>query len=577
MTRLRWIREEFDLVDTTVDVPAPSRAGSSSRANRQLTTLLHIARAPRRDLKAEQQAGSILDELIVSLSAERGAIWFQPEPGGRSTAVARHRDDEASLSIAADSARGRLLRRVERSGAIWPGAASDADPTIAEQFDADRTIAVPLFLYQKSVGALCIERGPRDAPFHADDRNLLLILSHQVPIALEIARLLYEREQLHASLQHAKKMEAVGALAGGLAHDFNNMLAAMRVALSAAQERAANDAELSSELDIIAQATTRAAQLTSQLLGFSRHQAVPVEVHEVNQLVTSLEPMLRRVLGSGIRLCVELSAEVGAVEVDQGAFDQALVNLLINARDAMRRGGTLTIKTRNALLSETAAQRVNVVAGEYVEIDVTDTGDGMSQETMSRIFEPFFTTKAPGSGTGLGLAMVYAFTRNCGGGIEVSSDLGKGTQFRLYLERASRTRTSRPARASKPVTQKHAPDTILVVDDDDLVRRSISKTLERSGYRVLAASGSVEALDVARTQGPRIALVILDVLMPGVTGPELGRRLVELELPAKILFVSGFSPESIPIEEGQVSADMLLQKPFSQSTLLERVRQLMPS
>jgi eukaryotic-like serine/threonine-protein kinase len=578
VTRLRWIREEFDLVDSTVDLPAPSRAGSSSRANRQLTTLLQIARAPRRDLKAEQQAGSILDELIVSLSAERGAIWFQPEPGGRSTAVARHRDDEASVSIAADSARGRLLRRVERGGATWPGPAFDAEPNVAEQFDAERTIAVPLFLYEKSVGALCIERGARDAPFHADDRNLLLLLSHQVPIALEIARLLYEREQLHASLQHAKKMEAVGTLAGGLAHDFNNMLAAMRVALSAAQERAANDAELSSELDIIAQATLRAAQLTGKLLSFSRHQPVPVAVHDVNQLVSALEPMLRRVLGSKIELCVELSPTIDTVEVDQGAFDQALVNLLINARDAMPRGGTLTIKTRSVALGETAAQRANVVPGDYIEIDVIDTGEGMGQETMSRIFEPFFTTKAAGSGTGLGLAMVYAFTRKCGGSIEVSSELGKGTRFRLYLKRATRRRTSRPARpASKPVPQQRAPDTILVVDDDDLVRRSISKILERNGYRVLAASGSVEALDVAREQGARIALVILDVLMPGVTGPELGRRLFELELPAKILFVSGFSPETIPLEDGQVSADMLLQKPFSQSTLLERVRQLMPS
>jgi eukaryotic-like serine/threonine-protein kinase len=575
VTRLRWIREEFDLADTTVDVPAPSRAGSSSRANRQLNTLLQVARAPRRDLKAEQQAGSILDELIASLSAERGAIWFQPEAGGRRTAVARHRDDEASVSIAAESIRGTLLRRVERGGATWPGPAFQAEPAISEQFDPERTIAVPLFLYERSVGALCIERGPRDVPFHADDRSLLLLLSHQVPIALEIARLLYEREQLHASLQHAKKMEAVGALAGGLAHDFNNMLAAMRVALSAAQERA-TDAELLSELDIIAQATTRAAQLTSQLLGFSRHQAVPVAVHDVNQLIATLEPMLRRVLGSNIRLSVELSP-TDSVEVDQGAFDQALVNLLINARDAMPHGGTVTIRTRNVVLGDTAAQRANVPVGEYVEIEVIDTGSGMSQETMSRIFEPFFSTKPTGSGTGLGLAMVYTFTRNCGGSIEVSSDVGKGTSFRLYLKRATRPRTSRPARSLSRPAQQSAPDTILVVDDDDLVRRSIAKILERNGYRVVAASGSVEALDVAREQGSRIGLVILDVLMPGVSGPELGRRLFELELPAKILFVSGFAPESIPLEEGQVSADMLLQKPFSQSTLLDRVRQLMPS
>ncbi len=211
----------------------------------------------------------------------------------------------------------------------------------------------------------------------------------------------------------------------------------------------------------------------------------------------------------------------------------------------------------------------------------------MTQETMSRIFEPFFTTKPAGSGSGLGLAMVYAFARNCGGSIEVSSEVGQGTQFRIYLKRVARSRTSRPVRSSMPAkaptsspvpsepVRSDGPDTILVVDDDDLVRRSIAKILERNGYRVLAASGSAEALSVAREQGQRIALVILDVLMPGVTGPELGRRLDALNLGAKVLFVSGFSPESIPIEEAQVAAEMLLQKPFSQTTLLERVRQLM--
>jgi CheY-like chemotaxis protein len=375
-------------------------------------------------------------------------------------------------------------------------------------------------------------------------------------------------------------MEAMGQLAGGLAHDFNNMLAAMKVALSAARERAAMDAELTVELDVISQATTRAAQLTSQLLSFSRHQPVPVAVHDVNQLISTLEPMLRRVVGSKITVTTKLSPAVDAVEVDQGSFDQALVNLLINSRDAMPDGGSLSITTRNVLLDDASAQQVNLPPGAYVEVEVSDTGEGMSADTMSRIFEPFFTTKPAGTGSGLGLAMVYAFARNCGGSVDVSSELGKGTQFRLYLKRVARTRPSRPVRpmpvvSASPAKNQQGPDTILVVDDDDLVRRSIAKILERHGYRVVAASGSAEALSVAREQGGRIGLVILDVLMPGVTGPELGRRLYELNLSAKLLFVSGFSPESIPLEGAQVAAEMLLQKPFSQTTLLERVRQLM--
>ena len=281
-----------------------------------------------------------------------------------------------------------------------------------------------------------------------------------------------------------------------------------------------------------------------------------------------------------VTVVTNLSPAADAVEVDQGSFDQALVNLLINARDAMPNGGTLTITTRNVVLAEPEAQRNNIPPGAWVEVEVADTGEGMSPETLSRIFEPFFTTKPSGSGSGLGLAMVYAFARNCGGSIDVQSELGHGTQFRLYLKRVDRARASRPVRAispvpSAPIITHGGPDTILVVDDDDLVRRSIAKILERNGYRVVAASGSVEALNVAREQGSRIGLVILDVLMPGVTGPELGRRLYDLNLSAKLLFVSGFSPESIPLEDTHLASEMLLQKPFSQTALLERVRQLM--
>jgi signal transduction histidine kinase/CheY-like chemotaxis protein/predicted Ser/Thr protein kinase len=586
--RARWIRDEFALPavqsEQTAITSSTSSSRRSSRTNRQLAALINVAQAPRRDLKAEQQAGRILEELMGSIQAAGGAIWFQPEPNTSGTAVFRHRGSDVSVAVGADSPHGALLRSVHQSGKPWPPLEGEPRTAANQPFDPKRMIAVPLNLYEKPVGALCLERIDDDPPFAPDDRSLLELLSHQVPITLEIARLLFEREQLQTSLQQAKKMEAMGQLAGGLAHDFNNMLAAMKVALSAARERATLDAELTVELDIISQATTRAAQLTSQLLSFSRHQPVPVAVHDVNQLISTLEPMLRRVVGSKVTVATNLSPAVDAVEVDQGSFDQALVNLLINARDAMPNGGTLTITTRNVLLGDATAQRNNLPPGAYVEIEVADTGEGMSPETLSRIFEPFFTTKPSGSGSGLGLAMVYAFARNCGGSIDVSSELGQGTQFRVYLKRVERRRTSRPARSlvpatvtapSPPIVTHEGPDTILIVDDDDLVRRSIAKILERHGYRVLAASGSVEALDVAREHGSRIGLVILDVLMPGVTGPELGRRLYDLNLSAKLLFVSGYSPESIPLEEAQVAAEMLLQKPFSQTALLERVRQLM--
>jgi two-component system, cell cycle sensor histidine kinase and response regulator CckA len=376
----------------------------------------------------------------------------------------------------------------------------------------------------------------------------------------------------------------MGQLAGGLAHDFNNMLSAMKVSLDAAHERASHDPELVVELDIIGDTIQRAAQLTGQLLSFSRHRPLPVGVHEINQVIVNLAPMLERVAGAGIKVVVKASPAVEAAEFDRGSFEQALVNLLINARDAMPRGGTFTITTKSVVLGETAALRSSLPAGDYVEMEAADDGEGMSAETLSRVFEPFFTTKPAGRGTGLGLATVYAFARNCGGSIEVSSEIGRGTQFKMYLKRAERVRATPKLRAVRDVSSdrdrdrpRNGPDTILVVDDDDLVRRSISKILERNGYRVLSVGGSTEALDVAKEHGGRIALIILDVLMPGLSGPELGQRLSHLNLRAKLLFVSGFSPGSIQISEAQIASEMLLQKPFSQAVLLERVRQLMPS
>lgn len=584
-TRMRWIREEFALPEPSPTLQRSaiaelSRTQSSSRVHRQLSALLQVARAPKRDLKTDQQAAVILSELIESLHAERAAIWFQPEPGVPGATVERHRASESSVSLATESGRGRLLRSVHETGAAWPAAdGSMLEDHDGQTFDPQRFVAVPLFLYERAVGALAIERRSEDPPFVEDDRALLALLSHQVPIALEIARLLFEREHLQTSLEQMKRMEAMGQLAGGLAHDFNNMLAAIKVSLDAAHERSTHDPELRVELDIIGDTIQRAAQLTGQLLSFSRHKPLPVGVHDLNQVIVNLAPMLERVAGAQVNVVVKASPAVEAAEFDQGSLEQALVNLLINARDAMPRGGTFTITTKNVVLGDNAALRANLPAGDYVEIEAADSGEGMSAEILSRVFEPFFTTKPAGRGTGLGLAMVYAFARNCGGNIDVSSEPGRGTQFKIYLKRAERERAAPKIRAVRDVAHRgtNGPDTILVVDDDDLVRRSISKILERNGYRVLAASGSTEALDVAKEHGRRIALIILDVLMPGLSGPELGQRLSLLNLRAKMLFVSGYSPGSLQISEARIGAEMLLQKPFSQAVLLERVRQLMPS
>jgi two-component system cell cycle sensor histidine kinase/response regulator CckA len=320
---------------------------------------------------------------------------------------------------------------------------------------------VPLFLYDRAVGAVCVERSPAVAPFSGEERRLLLLLAHQVPVSLELARLMAEREQLQTSLQQAQKMEAVGQLAGGIAHDFNNMLTAVRVSLDAIGERAGLDGEVAAELQVISDATQRAGRLMRQLLGFSRHQAVTLAPCVVNDLITQLAPMLRRLAGNKVTISLKLDSDAHAAKIGRASFDQAMVNLVVNARDAMPMGGSVTVESRNVVLDETAVRGGAARAGEYVSVEITDTGQGISPENLSRIFDPFFTTKPLGSGTGIGLTTVYAFVKNCGGHIEVSSQLGRGTTFRIYFPKAGAERAE-----DAKIPSGAPPSTLVVLDEE---------------------------------------------------------------------------------------------------------------
>jgi signal transduction histidine kinase len=432
-------------------------------------------------------------------------------------------------------------------------------------------LAVPLFLHDAAVGAICLERSPEDPPFGPDDRELLLVLAHQFPVALEIARLLAEREQLQASLQRAQKMEAVGQLAGGIAHDFNNMLTVMQASLDTVRERGRLDDESAAELALVTSVAQRAAQLTRQLLAFSRHRPVPLSAHDANEVLATLEPMLRRVVGKRVKVVLELAPGLRPVKTDRTSFEQALVNLAVNARDAMPSGGTLTIKTSGVHLDEAAVRQGAPRAGEFVAIAVADTGQGMSTELLDRVFEPFFTTKALGGGTGLGLTTVYAFTKNSGGHVDVWSEVGRGTTFRICLPLAEERVSERAPSASPPVSARVNAETLLVVDDEPFVARSIRRILERQGYRVLVANSAAQGLELAEKHGPEISLAILDVLMPDMTGPELAKTFAGIQLPAKVLYVSGFAPGV----DAPVDAEHLLEKPFSAPDLLARVRRLL--
>ena len=576
--RARWVREEFLLPAPEAMGPASSMASSSRRssrhARRQLASLLHLLSAPHGHLQPEQQAVAILDDLVRELVADRAYLRFEPTDDARGRlAVGRSRLGEP-LAVP-EGWRDDLMRSVRDAGDEPPISQERPMGQGAGSGDRSRVIAVPLFLNERVVGSLLVERAASEPAFAPDDHELLLILSHQVPLGLELPRLLTEREQIQASVQQAQKMEVVGQLAGSVAHDFNNMLS---VIVAAVDELLLNETlndEAKLDAAALSGAAQRATRLTKRLLAFSRNQTLALGPVDVNRLLTGIQPLLERVTNpsSKIHLVLDLSPSAQHAFSDEGSLDQAVMNLAVNARDAMPDGGTVRISTRAVSLGAEAVRRGAPAEGDYVEIEVADSGQGMTPEVISRVFDPFFTTKPAGKGTGLGLTSVYAFVKQCGGHIELSSEVGRGTTFRLYFRKAESIHVERrPSSPAPEVTRAASPAVILVVDDDPNVRAVTSALLQQGGYKVLAASGSSDAMRLAQMRGAEIALIILDVQMPEMSGPELGRRLADLHLPAKVLFVSGAMPE----EDGSEEQPLLL-KPFSSDALLGRVRRMLDS
>lgn len=376
-------------------------------------------------------------------------------------------------------------------------------------------------------------------------------------------------------LRQAQKMEAIGNLAGGIAHDFNNLLTVIlgscQLLALAIEPGHASQADLQA----IEEAGQRAASLTQQLLAFSRKQILKPQVVDLNQIVARIERILRRLIGEDIELVVKPGASLGHVLVDPGQAEQILMNLAVNSRDAMPTGGRLTIETDNVVLGESDESRqIGVATGPHVVLSVSDTGVGMDAVTQSRIFEPFFTTKGPGSGTGLGLSTVFGIVQQSGGTIGVRSEPGKGTTFNIYFPRTNR---SSPALAKSPLSGERSlkgSETILLVEDDALVRALTRKLLCEAGYRVLEAESPEAALALAERHSATIHLLLTDVVMPRMGGRKLADQLCARRPETKVLFMSGYTNDSI-IRHGLVdSAVELLQKPFTRVALLSRVRGL---
>lgn len=388
---------------------------------------------------------------------------------------------------------------------------------------------------------------------------------------------LTERKQLERELWHSQKMEAVGQLAGGVAHDFNNLLTVIGgysdLLLMHMPE---SDTLGRGSVSEIKKAGERAAALTRQLLAFSRRQVLAPQILDLNAVVSNMEKMMRRLIGEDVELVTALQENLSSVKADPGQLEQVLMNLAVNARDAMPQGGRLTIETHNAYLDEVFCRQhdATIAPGDYVVISVTDDGCGMDQDTLSRIFEPFFTTKEPGKGTGLGLATVYGIIKQSGGFIDAYSESGEGTTFKVYLPRANSLEAGEKPQEEAGRAQGGS-ETILLVEDEDAVRELVEGVLAASGYHVQTASRGDEALQIARRHSPPINLLLTDVVMPQMSGRELADQFALIHPETKVLFMSGYTETSMMRRGILNEDDQFIQKPFSADNLVRRIRSVL--
>jgi PAS domain S-box-containing protein len=385
-----------------------------------------------------------------------------------------------------------------------------------------------------------------------------------------------DRKRLQQQFFQAQKMEAVGRLAGGVAHDFNNLLTAILGSTDLLLETLPVDHPGRDEGAEIRKAALRAADLTRQLLAFSRQQVLAPRVLDLNDVVANLHKMLRRLIGEDVDLRTTLAEEVGAVRADPGQLEQVIVNLAVNARDAMPNGGKLTIETANVDVAEgkgDAAAVPVVESGAYVLLVVSDTGTGMDAETKARMFEPFFTTKPKGQGTGLGLATVYGIVKQSGGYVWVDSEPGHGTTFKIYLPRVDADVDPQPA--SPDIRRLNGSETVLLVEDQDQVRELTKRLLEVRGYRVLVAASGPEALQLAEGHTGQIQLLVTDVVMPGMSGREVGLLLAPTHRDMRVLYLSGYPDPSV-VDQGVLAPGTpFLQKPFTSEGLARKVREVL--
>jgi signal transduction histidine kinase len=448
----------------------------------------------------------------------------------------------------------------------------------ALQILRDEAPDVPLIIVTGSLdeetAVACIKSGAADYVLKSN----LIRLGPAVRGALALAESRGRARSLEAQLLLSQKMEAIGRLAGGVAHDFNNILTAIGGYSDLLLADLPEGDPRRRDVEEIHEATERAAGLTQQLLAFSRRQVLQPKVVDLNALVTDIEKLLRRLIGEDILFATVLQPRLGNVRADPGKLEQVIVNLAVNARDAMPDGGRLTIETRNVQLDESyAVDHPSVQPGRYVLLAVTDSGVGMSEETKARIFEPFFTTKARGKGTGLGLATVYGIVNQTGGHIWAYSEAGKGTVMRVYLPRVDEPADPVERPGDDAPEALRGTETILLVEDEAPVRAVTTKLLIRNGYTVFEAADGAAALALVDgdKKGVRVDLLLTDVIMPGMSGRELADQLKARRPGLRVLFMSGYTDDAV-IRHGMLEPGLAyIEKPFRPPALLRKVREVL--
>ena len=541
------------------------RSGVSSAESRQVSRAwpflfeaLGAFESERRELRRanaamKESAGAMFDDNPIPMWIfDRESLGFVVVNDAAVRQYGYSRDEFASMTLAD-------IRPPEDVAALR------ADVLHAPLFDGGR-----LWRHRKKDGSVFTVE-IRAHEFEFGQRSVRLVLATDVTERLRAEEALRRTEE---QLRHAQKMEAVGRLAGGVAHDFNNLLSVILSGAAFMLSDLDPAPPMREELEQMRGAAERAADLTRQLLLFSRQQVLEPRVVDLNDVLIKLDKMFQRIIGVDVELVLVCAPSLGCVRVDPGSIEQVVMNLVVNARDAMPTGGRLTMETANVMLDEESVrEHLGSKPGPHVMLAVRDTGIGMDRETRAHIFEPFFTTKETGKGTGLGLSTVFGIVQQSQGSIWVDSEPGKGTSFEVYLPRIDEVVDD--VRAAQRSTRLRGTETILVVEDDDQVRAVARGILCRHGYRVLEARDACEALLLCETHAPKIQLMISDVVMPHMSGPELARLLGRVWPSMKVFFMSGFTGDSI-VRHGVVESDIaFLQKPITPETLTRKVREVL--